>query len=192
MSADPRFRTRRWLGNRREAAQRAWYRLPPVRRRLRRRALQALGREALAFVCLGNICRSPFAERLAAQRLQGERQIVSAGYFPEEGRRSPEPAVAVAKRLGVDLSQHRSRVLGPDLVEQAGAIFVFDQDNYRTVVREHRPAKRRVHFIGALGERGPLFVPDPYGGPVEAYERVYRRITELIAPDGASAARHRS
>jgi protein-tyrosine phosphatase len=172
---------RRALGDRRETARRLWFRLPFVRRRLKRRALQAWGQETIAFVCFGNICRSPFAERLAAQRRDGSRRSISAGYFPDEGRRSPEPAVTVARRMGIDLSGHRSRVLSPAIVEEADAIFVFDEHNYRTVVREHRSAKGRVHFIGALAEEDSLFIPDPFGGTAEDYELVYRRIRTLVA-----------
>ena len=159
---------------------RLWLRLPPVRRRLTRRAQHAWGEGTIAFVCFGNICRSPFAERLASQRLGSARRVASAGHFPEEGRRSPEPAVAAAERFGVDLRPHRSRVLSDELVEEANAIFVFDQQNYHAVLREHPRAKGSVHFIGALSEKGPLFVPDPFGGPAEAYRLAYRRISDLI------------
>jgi protein-tyrosine phosphatase len=146
-----------------------------------RRALRAWRQESIAFVCFGNICRSPFAERLVAQRRDDGRRPVSAGYFPDEGRTSPDLAITVARSLGVDLSGHRSRVLSPAIVEEADAIFVFDQHNYRTVVREYRSAKRRVHFIGALAAEDPLFIPDPFGGTAEDYELVYRRITDLVA-----------
>jgi protein-tyrosine phosphatase len=162
------------------ASRRLWVRLPVVRRRLRRRALRAWEGNTIAFVCFGNICRSPFAERLANQHLDAGRRAVSAGYFPERDRCSPELAVAVAERFGVDLASHRSRVLSDELVEEADTIFVFDPENYRTVVRAYPAGKSRVHFIGALAEEGPLFVPDPFGGVAEDYERVYRRITELI------------
>jgi len=156
-----------------------------VRRGRRRLALRAWGRGTIAFVCFGNICRSPFAERLASEQLDGIRRAISAGYFPEEGRRSPELAVQVAGRLGVDLTHHRSRVLTDELVDEADAIFVFDQDNYRTVVRGYPSAREKVHFIGALALEGPLFVPDPFGGAEEDYRRAYQRITELIAAAGA-------
>src|SRR5947207_2988901 len=112
-------RVPRALQIRREALgawrRRLWLRLPPVRRRLTRRARQAWERGTIAFVCFGNICRSPFAERLANQRLGSARRVASAGYFPEEGRRSPEPAIAAAERFGIDLRPHRSRVLTDEL-----------------------------------------------------------------------------
>jgi protein-tyrosine phosphatase len=172
---------RRTLWNRCETFRRLWLHLPPVRRRLRKRALRAWERGTIAFVCFGNICRSPFAERLAKKHLDNERLTASAGYFPEEGRRSPELAVAAADRHGVDLRPHRSKVITDEFVEEADAIFVFDQENYRTIVRTYPSAKRRVHFVGALAEEGPLFVPDPFGGAAENYDVVYQRITELIA-----------
>jgi protein-tyrosine-phosphatase len=172
-----------------DASRRLWFQLPTVRRGLRRRALRAWERDTIAFVCFGNICRSPFAERLANQHLAGIRRAVSAGYFPEEGRRSPELAVQVAERLGVDLTHHRSRALTDEFVHEADTIFVFDQQNYRTVVRGYPSARGKVHFIGALADEGSLFVPDPVGGSAGNYELVYQRITELIVGAAASARR---
>ncbi|MDQ6749553.1 MAG: hypothetical protein M3Z33_02175 [Actinomycetota bacterium] len=182
-----RFWARRGLGDLREAARRRWFRLAFMRRRLRRRAFQAWQEGTIGFVCFGNICRSPFAERLAAQHLDRGRRTLSAGYFPESGRRAPALAVTVAGRLGVDLEDHRSRLLDDDFVELCDSIFVFDEDNYRTLVREHPAAKGRVHFLGALSEHEPLFVPDPFGGQAEDYELIYGRISRMIARVGASA-----
>ena len=156
--------------------------LPPVRRRLEERALRALTHErSLVFVCLGNICRSPFAAAVARQHLPPDRRISSTGFFPRPGRSTPEAGIASARRWGVDLSTHRSNVLEAAVVEEAGAVFVFDYENYRRLRREHAVARGRVHFLGALGSRGSLFVEDPYGGDERRFDEIYGRIAELIA-----------
>jgi protein-tyrosine-phosphatase len=182
-----KVRTRAALGDRREEARRVWFMAPGVRRRLRRRALEAWSQETIAFVCRGNICRSPFAERLLNGELAG--RTVSAGYLPEAGRPSPDLAVDVADGLGVDLRSHRSRVVDQEFVDDADAIFVFDEENYRTIRRDFPAARPNLHFLGALAEDGPLFIPDPYGGAPEKYEAVYGRIIDLAARGAASAAR---
>ncbi len=51
---------------------------------------------SLLFVCLGNICRSPFAEWLAREHLDEDRSLLSAGTYPVAGRRAPTEAVAAA------------------------------------------------------------------------------------------------
>ena len=98
------------------------------------------------FVCLGNTCRSPFAEGLA-RRLAGERGIeaefASAGEIALSGRGSPPDAVDAALAYGVDLSGHRSQRLTPELAAR------FDH-----VVLLHH-------------------VPDPIGGGPDAYRERY-------------------
>lgn len=155
---------------------------PSSRRDLERRARRAWSEAgSVAFVCLGNVCRSPFAERLALQQLSGERRVTSAGYYPEPGRRCPHDAIAVARGHGVDLRSHRSRVLSGDTLERADAVFVFDEQNERTIVTEHPWAAKRIHFLGALSDGGPLKIGDPFGGARARYEATYRLIADALA-----------
>lgn len=164
--------------------------LPLVRRRLTRRARSAWeGHGPVTFVCFGNICRSPFAESLASRRLGSARRISSAGTFQRAGRPSPETAASVARRWDVDLAAHRSRVLDAPAVHQGGSIFVFDVDNLLRVRRDFPEARHRVHLLGALAEKGPLGIRDPYGQPAEEFAAVYGRIAHLIACADAGGAR---
>lgn len=134
------------------------------------------------FVCMGNICRSPFAERLARQQLPADRRASSAGHFPDPGRRPPRPAVRAARRgFDVDLRDHRSRVLSPEIVEAADAVFVCDAHNHAAVTELCPDAAGRTHFLGALHPGGPLTVADPYGGAESEYGVVYGQIARAIA-----------
>ena len=135
---------------------------------------------SLLFVCLGNICRSPFAERLAREHLGEDRHVMSAGSYPVPGRHAPPEAVAAAGSFGVDLRSHRSRVLSPELLQQADAVYVFDGANQRAVAREQLSRSGRVHWLGALADEGPLSISDPFGGPPSEYELVYRQIAGAI------------
>ncbi len=157
---------------------------PDLTRRARRAWTEA---GSLTFVCLGNICRSPFAEHLARRHLPRDRRVTSAGYYPEPGRRSPRDAIAVARRHGVDLSSHRSRVLSRATLEQADAVFVCDVENYRAILVRHPWAAERVHFLGALSDDGPLTIQDPFGGAPAAYEAAYRQIADALGGGGATA-----
>ncbi|MGI8593331.1 MAG: DUF4031 domain-containing protein [Solirubrobacteraceae bacterium] len=136
--------------------------------------------QSLLFVCLGNVCRSPFAERLALNRFQGRRQATSAGSYPSSGRRPPGLALAAAEPFGVDLASHRSRVLSSAMIEEADAVFVFDDENYETVASRHPGAAGRTHLLGSLSPHGQLVVDDPFCGPASAYEAAYRQIAAAI------------
>jgi protein-tyrosine phosphatase len=162
--------------------------LPPVRARLRARARNALASaDRVVFVCLGNICRSPFAEALMRTRLSGV-EVISAGTLPESGRQSPELAIASARRWAVNLEPHRSRSVDPEFLREGDALFVFDVDNLVRLWRRFPQARWRLHLAGALADRGPLVVADPYGGTASDFDRAYERIAEIITAAGLSAA----
>ena len=133
----------------------------------------------LLLVCLGNICRSPFAEHLARAHLDGDRNLISAGSYPVPGRSAPAQAIEAARPFGVDLRAHRSRVLSREMLQQADAVYVFDHENYRAAVSEHA-FPEQVHCLAALADDGPLSISDPFGGPASEYELVYRQIAAAI------------
>jgi len=154
--------------------------LPGVRWWARWRARSALASaRRVLFICYGNICRSPFAEQVARSAL-GKRNVSSAGFFPKEGRASPENAVRAASEFGVDLSGHRSRVLTAQDVAQADAIFVFDRANLSDLLKAFPNARRRVHFLGVLDADGPLNIPDPWGSNLERFSEIYNRIAGML------------
>jgi protein-tyrosine-phosphatase len=115
------------------------------------------------FVCVGNTCRSPFAEGLA-RRLAAERglevEFASAGEHAIDGDPCPPDAVAAAADYGVDLAGHRATRL----------------------TSEQRAAADEVV---------PLFdVPDPVGRGIAVYRQTYAvmrdRVAEVVARlDGA-------
>ena len=48
-------------------------------------------------------------------------------------------------------------------------------------MRQHYPASaNRLHFMGTLDRRGPLFIEDPYGSDPSAFERAYRAIATAL------------
>lgn len=155
-----------------------------IRRRHRRRLLRLLGKASLIeFVCLGNICRSPFAENLARQLgAPGapKAEVSSCGLQDTNGRVSPSTAVSEARKFGVDLSRHRSRQIDADRVKHADVILVFDWNNYETLLRRFPEARPKVFMFGELDTEMPLSVMDPWGATPEAFELVYRRITTAL------------
>ena len=164
-------------------------RLPFVRRKMRARALAALaGAKRIVFVCKGNICRSPFAEHLAAAWWGAGREYLSAALLPLGERPAPPEAAEAARKRGVDLSAHRSRTLDAELVEQADVIFVFDAQNHDAVLERFPQAAGKVHFLGALAQGGPLWIADPFGQGPGAFERAYELIWKAITPPRRASA----
>jgi len=139
----------------------------------------------IVFLCFGNICRSPYAADALRQRIApraGAVRIRSAGLLPIEGRRSPDDAIAAAAARGVDLTDHRSRHLGPDELAAADLVVVFDEKNEKGLAEIGLAATTPTVRIGDVA-RGPdapgAAVEDPYGGPPEAFDACYARLDRL-------------
>jgi protein-tyrosine-phosphatase/predicted ATP-grasp superfamily ATP-dependent carboligase len=151
-----------------------------LRRRRRERAQAALAEaESLLFVCRGNICRSPFAARVAQRALGSGKRIRSAGVLPMPDRPSPLVARVVAREHGIDLEDHRSVVLTAEMMAGADLVLVFDESNRHEVVRRFPEARPRVVLLAALdGDRAAI--PDPLDSGPTVYRQVYARIAGLL------------
>lgn len=80
-------------------------------------------------LCMGNICRSPYAAGVLARELPG-REVRSAGFL-EAGRGSPRFATSVAAERGINLTTHRSVRVTQELVDWADLILVMDRGQAR-------------------------------------------------------------
>ena len=148
-----------------------------TRRRLQKKLQTA---STLMFVCKGNICRSPFAERYLLGKTNQFKRLDSCGYFPKSGRPSPENAAIAASQFGVELSPHRSAEISAAALESSDVIFVFDYENYHTVRSQFPRAKSKVFLLSWINEESPGEIEDPYGGSVEDFKLTYDRIGNAL------------
>lgn len=137
------------------------------------------------FVCTGNICRSPLAqvllERALAERGVSDIAVGSAGTGAWDGAPASEGAYLIALERGLDLSQHRARLLTRELVESADLVF--------TMARHHRArvqelgGEGRVFVLGEYAGRSgeEAEVGDPFGGDLEVYRDTCAELEALIA-----------
>jgi protein-tyrosine phosphatase len=122
----------------------------------------------LLVVCIGNICRSPMAAALFANRLPKGCVVESAGVAALVGEAADPEAVALLRARGIDLSSHRARQLTPEMALANDLILVMDAGQQRAVERIAPTARGRVHRLGRFGE---FDVPDPYRRPRAAFEQ---------------------
>ncbi len=136
--------------------------------------------KSVIFVCKGNICRSPFAEHYARKTLPSGITVRSCGTYQQDGRPSPEEAIGSASKFGVDLVEHRSDCIDQDMLKDADIIFVFDWENMSKLTQRYPQARSKVHLLSDLCPRSPLFIQDPYGKDMEAFDKAYMQIVHNL------------
>ncbi|ACL73459.1 Protein-tyrosine-phosphatase-like protein [Thioalkalivibrio sulfidiphilus HL-EbGr7] len=135
-----------------------------------------LGFRRILVMCYGNIYRSPLVAAYLRRSLSGQDgiEIRSAGFHPKPGRRSPDDYVGHVRCLtGLDLSQHKSRVIEQSDLEWADSIVIMDRHNWHAITGLGRVYEAKVVWLGAFLPGGPLEVDDPYGQDVQ-------RVLELV------------
>lgn len=151
----------------------------------------------LLFFCLGNICRSPFAEgywNLLRSRPGGAAlpEATSAGFYPQDGRPTPPWFQAVAAEFGVSLAAHRSHCATQLDIDAADALFVMDRGNERDLAAAFPQALEKMSYLGPFGEDCPLEIADPFqAGEAEA-RACYRQIAAALEGLAAALARARA
>ena len=168
--------------------ERRWLRFRSDPRSLNpREAFASLPAEpTVLFLCFGNLCRSPMAATYLEHRLaelgREEFTVTSAGFVAQNGRPSPDPAVAVARNLGVDLTEHGSKRVTREMIDDSDIVFVMDMWNYYDMTREFPDATEKVYFLKPAGDGdGERFeIRDPYHDGVKKFERVFGDIAETI------------
>lgn len=169
-----------------------WLRRLPDRLRHEERRRDALTRLAafplprsVLFVCLGNICRSPYAEHRFRQQAAGtalEGIVTDSAGFLVAGRAAPSLGQRVAAERGLDLSAHQSRQLDPAVVRQYDLIVVVAPGHARAIARRFGVAPARIVLLGDLDpERiDTREIRDPYDGDYALFASSFTRIDRCL------------
>ena len=140
--------------------------------------------QEIAFVCQGNICRSPVAAALLEREIAGEEEIRvrSFGNLPRAGAASPANAIAAARSWDVDLRTHRSRHFTRKAAEEANAIIIFDETNRNWIEERYPSLKTPVVLLGSFlsSARVDPIIADPDGSDVTRFERIYGAIADAV------------
>ena len=147
---------------------------------------------SVLFICQGNVCRSPYAGRYL-QKISGDRNLPgicsrSAGLDVRVSAPSPDLAVRVAKTLGIELVDHRSKPVTADMIENSDMIFTMEHGQ-AAFMRKTFPEHVRKIFLLPLFDMSPppagnyalrYNIPDPFGKSEEDFLECFRMIERSI------------
>lgn len=145
---------------------------------------------SLLFVCQGNICRSPFAEKIAVKNHgQGNKcSFRSAGIRADASNFPPVEAVAAAETFGVDLRSHKTRPVDSDLLGSTDMVVSMEAWHHKYLLETYPEFSGRLFLL-------PLFdvkmdnpwdqysiynIRDPYGKELAVFMECFRRIERCI------------
>ena len=135
----------------------------------------------ILMVCLGNICRSPLAKVIMAQKTAHLNiEVDSAGTANyHENQAADSRSIAVAKSFGLDLSDHRARAFRKEDFKTFSHIFAMDQQNYDFLVKQAQSEEERkkIQFMRPTEEE----VPDPYYHDEAAFLNVFRILEQACS-----------
>ncbi|HET6165660.1 MAG TPA: hypothetical protein VFE07_02430 [Marmoricola sp.] len=158
------------------------------------------------FVCIGNVCRSPVAERLLAARLPRDRfEVSSAGVGAMVGYAMSRYAAVELQAYGGDPLGFAARQLTPQMIEQSDLVLTATRELRSQVLAEVPNALRRTFTIlefAALAEQAEggspadvvkwavshrslvgnhdQDVPDPYRRGPEEHARAARSLDAAV------------
>lgn len=99
-------------------------------------------------VCTGNICRSPYAERVLRHHLPADQvRVISAGTGPLVDHPIDPDALALLSGGGMDGDGHRAQRLTRGLVEEADLVLAMTREHRTAVVQLVPRAVRKTFTV---------------------------------------------
>jgi protein-tyrosine-phosphatase len=143
----------------------------------------------ILFICSGNICRSPMAEEYARHRASrtglSHLLVESAGTLGIEGAPASDEAVETLRKIGLDLTQHRSRGLRRDHLDRSEMILVMERRHLEELDKRFPVRERDIYLLRAF-EDGPdpawdaPDLDDPIGLSQDVYQARFEEIRTAV------------
>lgn len=140
----------------------------------------------ILFVCTGNTCRSPMAERLLEQTLAFREikgfAVYSAGLAAKKGTPMNPKSEQVLQENGISAEEFASRTIRDAELRSAFAVICMTEQQKDVLLDMRWRALRKVDAIGdeeiannvySFAELCGYDIPDPYGREIDAYRYVF-------------------
>ncbi len=148
----------------------------------------------IAFICSGNICRSPMAEGILRRDLKKTKYhsmvgINSAGTLQLPQTLAASEAVGVSEEMGIDIGNHLSRPVSFDIILRSNLIICMALNHYQFLLSKYPNFREKIILLKQWGRTKSLTnpsIPDPIGQNKDYFLRIFveiEREIQRILPD---------
>lgn len=122
-------------------------------------------------VCVGNVCRSPTAERML-RKLLSNKVVDSAGIAALIGKPANNKASEIAKQNSLSLENHSARQLSAEMCNNYDLILVMEKGHIDAVCQIAPQVRGKTMLLSHWQDGADI--PDPYKHSNEMYQHVYQ------------------
>ncbi len=108
-------------------------------------------------------------------------RVISAGVAARGGEAVSENSVQALRKVGLDISGHRSQPLTQEMLDEALAVICMTDSHQAMIEVQAEPVPENLFlFRQFLPGPGDKEIGDPFGGPLRLYESVRDEMVESI------------
>jgi protein-tyrosine-phosphatase len=138
---------------------------------------------SVLFVCTANLCRSPMAMAILRSKVGhscDEWRIESAGTWAAKGVRANPKTQQIITEFGMDISDHRSQIVSPELLKSFNLILTMEPGHKEALQIEFPEVSGRIYLLSEMIGLN-FMITDPVGGEIEEYRATAREIERIIS-----------
>ena len=138
-------------------------------------------------VCTGNIFRSPLAAAYLKELLKKANfqhvEVASAGLYAQPGEKAVDIALRLAKEDELNISNHLSSPLTPELLRDSKLILVMEKFHRSFIENIYPDAEGKVQLLGSYyksKKTDDVDIVDPFGSDYATCRKVWERMKKAL------------